>query len=149
MDTYDKLDIADEMLDAAITEFLNHQRFLPALNLAAVAEELYGKYIRISKGEDVLHENIKNAGLIAKHFGAEEIPHKDWKKVANTFKNEIKHFDSEADRFVEIDAEDEARLAIWDALQNHDKLNRAESEEIAAFTAYAHEYAKKRKHIDS
>ena len=47
IEKHDKLDIADEMLDSAITAFVEHKRFFVALNLAAVAEELYGKYVRI------------------------------------------------------------------------------------------------------
>ena len=59
MHKHDKLEIADQMLDAAINEFLNHKRYLPALNLAAVAEELYGKYIRICHDQDALQKNIE------------------------------------------------------------------------------------------
>lgn len=147
MEQHDKLQIADQMLDAAINEYLEHGRYLAALNLAYVAEELYGKYVRICQQKDALQENIEAAQLIAKKQGGPQLEIKEWKKVANRYKNDIKHFDSESDRFVEIDAEDEARLAIADALSNHFKLQREETEEIKRFNAWAREYASKNKHI--
>ena len=49
MKRYDKLHIADEMLDSAIEEFLDNRRFFAALNMAGVAQELYGKAIKIEK----------------------------------------------------------------------------------------------------
>ncbi len=148
MGTHDKLEIADQMLDAAINEFLNHGRFLAALNLGAVAEELYGKYVRIRKKTDALHENIEAAGRITEKQGGPELEVKEWKKIANEYKNNIKHFDSEADRFVEIEAEDEARLAIADALSNHCKLEREESAEIKNFIKWAQEYVAPNAHIE-
>jgi hypothetical protein len=45
------------------------------------------------------------------------------------------------DRYVEIEAEDEARLAIADAISNHWKLERGESEEVKCFAKWAREYA--------
>jgi hypothetical protein len=141
METHDKLDIADQMLDAAINEFLAHGRFLAALNLAAVAEELYGKYVRICQKKDALHENIEAVQGVAKRRGGPELEIKEWKKIANQYKNSIKHFDSEADRYVEIEAEDEARLAIADALSNHSKLERKETEEVRRFAEWAQKYA--------
>jgi hypothetical protein len=138
MNCIDKLDIADEMLDAAINEFLKHQRFVVAINLAAVAEELYGKYIRITGGLDTQLETIN---AIVKMTKNPDMKIKDWKNVANNLKNSIKHFDSEKDRYVELNAEDEARLMIADALSNRDKLKRSDSPEVLAFYDYGRTYA--------
>jgi hypothetical protein len=126
------------MLDAAINEFLKHQRFIVAINLAAVAEELYGKYIRITGGLDTQLETINAVVKMTKNS---DMKIKDWKKVANDLKNSIKHIDSEKDRFIEINAEDEARLMIADALSNRDKLNRPDSTEVLAFYDYGRNYA--------
>ena len=40
MKSYDKRDVALELLDAAVSEHLDHSRHFAAYNLAAVAEEL-------------------------------------------------------------------------------------------------------------
>lgn len=138
MNRIDKLDIADEMLDAAINEFIKHQRFIVAINLAAVAEELYGKYIRITGGLDTQLETINAVVKMTKN---PDMKTRDWKNIANHLKNSIKHFDSEKDRYIEIDSENEARLMIADALSNRDKLNRQDSEEVAAFYDYCRNYA--------
>lgn len=148
METHDKLEIADQMLNAAINEFLGHGRYLVALNLAAVAEELYGKYVRICQMKDAFQENIEAVQQIAQAEGGPELEVKEWKQIANTYKNDIKHFDSETDRYVEIDSEDEARLAIVDALSNHAKLEREESDEVRRFSMWAQKYAANNAHTE-
>jgi len=53
-----------------------------------------------------------------------------------------KHFDSEADRHIEITPEDEARLMITvAALSNHSKLGREVTPIIQRFNGYGHEKA--------
>jgi hypothetical protein len=133
MNRIDKLDIADEMLDAAINEFINHQRFIAAINLAGVAEELYGKFIRITGRLDTQLETIN---AVKKMTTNPSMNTKAWKLIANQFKNSIKHFDSEKDRYIEIDSEYEARLMIADALSNRENLNRPDSKEVLAFYEY-------------
>ena len=51
MKNIDKIQIAEEMMTAAIVEYLEHRRHYAAINLAGVAEELYGKLVRISGGK--------------------------------------------------------------------------------------------------
>jgi hypothetical protein len=138
MSRVDKLDIADEMLDAAINEFLAHQRYIVAINLAAVAEELYGKYIRITGIVDTQRETIN---AVVRMTNNPDMKVKDWKNIANNLKNSIKHFDSESDRYIELNAEDEARFMIADALSNRDKLYRPDSPEVIHFCNYARDSA--------
>ena len=97
MPNADKIEIADEMLDAAICLFLDKQQFFASLNLAGVAEELYGKFIRLSGGRDIQQELVEAAGKIGPSRGSPELSPKEWKKIAVHFKNAIKHFDSEND----------------------------------------------------
>ena len=61
------------------------------------------------------------------------LPRKSWKKIANFDKNSIKHFDSESERYIEIDVENEARTLIGDAITNHMILSREISAEIEQF----------------
>jgi hypothetical protein len=138
MNRVDKLDITDEMLDSAINEFLAHQRYFAAINLAAVAEELYGKYIRITGNVDTQLETIN---AVVRMTNNPDMKLKDWKNIANNLKNSIKHFDSESERYIELNAEYEARLMIADALSNRDKLYRPDSPEVIHFYKYARDYA--------
>ena len=129
------------MIEASIEEFLDSQRYFSAFNLAGVAEELYGKYVRVTGGRDAQQEGIEAAAKIAELYGAPEQAVRDWKKIANYMKNAVKHFDSEADRYIEIDAEDEARLMIANALSNHSKLDREVTPIIQRFYEYGHRKA--------
>lgn len=142
MEKHDKLDIADQMLDAAITEFLDHGRYFSALNLAAVAEELYGKAVRIGQNKNALDENIEAAQILLKEKAGGEITFKEWKQVANYYKNSIKHFDSSSESYVEIDPQNEARLAIADALINHNTLQRKDTSNVRRFNKWATEFVK-------
>jgi hypothetical protein len=67
---------------------------------------------------------IELAMAIARIDGNVELTHKDLSKVSVMHKNGIKHLDSEENRFIEIDVEDEARSAIGCALTNHTLLDR-------------------------
>jgi len=137
----DKLTIADQMLETSIEEFIDKGRFFSAFNLAGVSEELYGKYVRISGGKDTQQEDIEAIFKIAEQLGFPEQSVREWKKVANYMKNAVKHFDSEADRHIEIAPEDEARLMITAALSNHSKLGREVTPIIQRFNEYGHEKA--------
>ena len=122
--THDKLDIADEMLDGAIKAFLDSKQFFVAFNLASVAEELYGKLIRLNGGMNSQNSLIDLAKAIARIDGNVELTDSDLFKVSVMHKNGIKHLDTEEQRFIEIDVEDEARSAIGCALTNHTLLER-------------------------
>ena len=143
----DKLEIADEMLEAAVIEYLDNHRYFVALNLACVAEELYGKYANITTGSNAMQVNIRAANEFAALDGVTDISIKEWKKIAGQSKNSIKHFDTESDRYIEIDAEDESRLAIADALSNHSILNRAVTHTLQRLYDFGRELALKNAHI--
>ena len=136
----DKLDIADEMLDAAISEFLDAQRHFAAMNLAGVAQELYGRQVRLTGLTDQIQETIRAANMFAEMHGA-SVSDKEWWEIAGRPKNSIKHFDSESDRHVHLDAEDEARFMIGDAISEHDKLDRINSSDVERFNEYARDYS--------
>jgi predicted phosphohydrolase len=134
MDKIDKLNIADEMLDGAIDEFLNKERYMVSINLAAVAEELYGKYIRVLGGHDVQMETI---AAVMKANPDSSLIVNEWKGIANKLKNGIKHFDSESKRYMTFEPQVEARLMIADAISNSEKLARPNSKLIELFYEYA------------
>ena len=137
--TYHKLDIADDMLDAAIEAFIDTKHYFVAINLAGVAEDLYGGFIDNSGGKHAKSELIKLAEYISSIEGTERLPHKEWQKIANHNKNHVKHLNSlEPDQlFIELDAEDEARAAIGIAITNHDKLGREPSPALHRFWMFA------------
>lgn len=134
--THDKLNIADEMLDGAIKAFLDSSQFFVALNLAGVAEELYGKVIRLNGRMNSQSSLIELAKFIARIDGSAELKDSDLLKVSTMHKNGIKHLDTEEQRFIEIDVEDEARSTIGCALTNHKLLNRQFTPTIQRFYVF-------------
>ncbi len=143
MKKVNKLDIADEMIEAAIEEFIDNKRHFAALNLAGVAEEIYGKQIRIAGSVDSLEGNIQAAAKVNARLGGSELSPKNWKRIFNFHKNSVKHYDSQSDQYVEINVEQEAEFMIEDALSNHAKLNRACSSKIQRFYDFVIENAQK------
>ena len=134
---HDKLDISDEMIEAAIIEFLDHRRYFAALNLAGVAEELYGICARINGKKNSQDGLIELAQALAKNNKHEKLSVKGWKKVANYSKNAIKHLEDESDIKIELDSFDEARAMIGSALSNHTLLSRKMTPTIQRFYEFA------------
>ena len=143
---YNKLDIADEMLDAAISAFFDTKQYFVAINLAGVAEDLFGGFVEANGGKHGKNELIKLASEIAAMEHSGSLSHADWMKIANHNKNHIKHLNSlEPEQlFVDLDAEDEARAAIGMAIANHDKLNRVPSQAVQRFWIFAKAWSENR-----
>jgi hypothetical protein len=125
LEKFDKLIIADEMLESAIEEFLDKRRFFAALNLAGVAQEIYGKQIRIMGRVDTMSRVAIDSHSIYIKDNTKEAKLKEFKDISTNTKNSIKHFDSENDRFLELDPIKEARLMIAVAIYDKAVLNRA------------------------
>lgn len=133
METVDKLDIAKEMLDAAIDEYLDHQRYYAAYNLAAVAEEILGKFVRLNGGKDALTSSVESVKMVNAALKGDELSDKEWKKLIRSKKNSIKHMDSENDRYIESNISDEVRWMISDAVKNFDALNLITTQNIERY----------------
>lgn len=121
----DKLIIADEMLDASIEEYLDKKRCSVALNLSGVAQEIYGKAIRIEKGTDTISKIANESFSIYKDNQDSEATLKEFKKISVHAKNGIKHFDDVGDRYLEFNPSKEARLMIAIALNDKIQLKRS------------------------
>tara|TARA_R110002050_G_scaffold251612_1_gene389873 strand:- start:137 stop:610 length:474 start_codon:yes stop_codon:yes gene_type:complete len=132
----DKLDIADQMLESAIEEFLDKKRFFTAFNSAGVASEIYAKAIRLKGGTESQREVIDAAIALMQKWNAPGSSLREMKKITNHLKNGIKHFDSENDRYIELAPEEEAMYMIAEAMTNSEKLCRAQTPAIQRFTEF-------------
>lgn len=139
MKSIDKYEIAKEMLDAAIEEYLDHGRLYAAYNLAGVAEELFGKFVRLSGGKDSLSETVETIKALSQKMGWEVDEDRVIKKTASHTKNSIKHMNSENDQHVVVNIKDEARWKIADAISNFDKLKYEHTKNIDRFFEYRKE----------
>ena len=136
MKRFDKRDVAIELLDAAVTEHLDHERHFAAYNLAAVAEELMSKLLRLSGKND--SSTLKIGAVKAMSQAQHQTSGDDsaWRKLFFRLKNTIKHMDNEADRFFEANIEANARQKIIDAIFNLEKLSLDKSPDVRRFDAY-------------
>ena len=140
MEKVDKLDIADEMLDGAIEEYLDHRRFMVSINLAGIAQELYGKALRIKGEKDSLFKIAESCFNEFSSTSDSDASIKEFKQISSLAKNGIKHFDSNKDRFLEINLKFESRVMIAIAINEHFRLNRKKSKFIERFIEFASIY---------
>ena len=142
MKNIDKIQIAEEMMTAALVECIEHRRYFAAINLAYVAEELYGKLIRIS-GEKTMRDEVIDSVLKEDKEGY--LDRKLIKSVASYYKNSIKHMNSRNDRYISINVESEVRHAISAAMENRDKLNLPPNKLLDQFSEDAKNFQLRKK----
>tara|TARA_B100000700_G_scaffold36466_1_gene35773 strand:+ start:949 stop:1374 length:426 start_codon:yes stop_codon:yes gene_type:complete len=132
MEKFDKLDIADEMLEGAIESYLDSKKFFSALHLAGAAQEIYGKWLRINGGQDFSTLMLDHASKIFE----EPIDRKAIKKEDKRPKNSIKHMDSKSDRFAHLNPQMDSFMAISEAVTEYLMLQRPETVNIKRFKNY-------------
>ncbi|WP_219702752.1 hypothetical protein [Marinomonas lutimaris] len=132
MEKFDKLAIADELLESAIQSYLDDEKYFSALHLAGAAQEIYGKWLRIKGGQDLSTMILDKA---AKVFH-EPIDKKAIKKEDKRPKNSIKHMDSEADRYTYLRIKFDTFCVICEAVAEHKLLKRNETANIVRFKKY-------------
>jgi len=136
MKQFDKRDVAAELLDAAITEHLDHARYFAAYNLAAVSEELTSMLLRLSGRPDSTGLKVGALQAMSEVLQQPEPSGRTWWKEIFRLKNTIKHMDSAADRFFEANIEQGARQKIGDAIGNTARLGIAKSSQVQRFDAH-------------
>ena len=132
---FDKLIIADEMMESAIENYIDHKRYFAALNLAGVAQEIYGKWIRINGGKDLPSQSLDNMEAVHKELG-EEFNRKKFVNLGNLPKNSIKHFDGINDRHAVLEPNFDSFLQLAEAFVEHKRLNRPVTDNITRLEAY-------------
>ena len=138
MKRVDKRDIAIEMLDAAVSEHLDHGRHFAAYNLAAVAEELLSKFVRRAGLKDSSTLKIGAVKAMNQALGYPKGVDKVLRKAFFETKNAIKHMDTnqETDRYITANIETGARHKIGDAVRNLEKLGWSKSALLTRFAKH-------------
>lgn len=137
----DKLEIADELMESAIENFLDSKRYCSALNLSGVAQEIYGKWIRISGGQDFPSQTLDIFEKISS-YNNDGFNRKETKRIGNHPKNTIKHFDSAADRFAVLEPVLDSFIQLSEAYVEHRRLNRPSTKNIKRFEQHIHKTKK-------
>ena len=131
--TYKKLDLAIELLDEAIRQFLDRKSFACSLNLAGAAEEILGKAIELRGGESSLAQRVRDHLMIHNAFGASKLTAKQSRDRQNRAKNSIKHLNDTTDAEVTLDLEDEAIGMLERATHNLMLLGLPDTDEVRRF----------------
>jgi hypothetical protein len=131
--THKKLDLALELLNEAIRQFLDRKSFVCALSLAGAAEEILGKTVELRGGQSSLAQRVKDHLMIANAFGSSKLTEKQSKWRHNFAKNAIKHLDGANDEEITLDLEDEAIDMLGRATHNVILLQLPYTEELRRF----------------
>jgi hypothetical protein len=134
--TYKKLDLAIEMLDEAIRQFLDHRSYACSLNLAGAAEEVLGRTVELRGGESSLVEHVKDHLMIAKAFPGSTLTPAQSRQRYNLAKNSIKHLNDTDDAEVTLDLVDEAIAMLNRAIRNVILLQIPYTKEIVRFDGW-------------
>ncbi len=132
---FDKLKIADEIMESAIESYLDQKRYFVALNLAGVAQEIYGKWIRINGGKDLPSQSLDNLEKIHTMSG-DEFNRKKFVRLGNSAKNTIKHFDNANDRYATLEPHFDSYLQLIEAFVEHNRLKRPTTNNIIKLEEY-------------
>jgi hypothetical protein len=129
MNKFDKLIIADEMLETAIEAYLDDNKYFSALHLAGAAQEVYGKWLRIKGGTNFSTMMLEQAAKALNN----DIDRKAIKKEDKRPKNSIKHFDDESDRFAYLNPKLDSFTMLSETVTEYSMLKRTETANIIRF----------------
>lgn len=136
MHEYSKLKIALEYLESAVDEYDIHHRYFSSMNLAFVAEELFGKFVRVHTGKPDRH--TKSIDLLLKVQHKFDLGFRDRKKLQKLLlngKNSIKHMDNVDDHMAKLyyPVDVEAFWAIESAVENIKLLDLPIPDKVQSF----------------
>jgi len=140
-DTYNKVDIAIEQLEAALKIFLAGESYVSALTLAGASEEILGMALKVQGIENTLQEQYKRY-----HDPCFEClnPPKTWAEFTthgkNKVRNAVKHLAKEDDLTFQADIEDEALWMLVRAIGNYNKLGFPPTDLMHQFEGWFYEH---------
>lgn len=114
----EKRDIALRQLRAAAKHY-NSREFVCAITLAGAAEEILGKIARKSKGNNQLDFELQYLKEVYKYMSVKTPSDKEIRKDINFIKNELKHNESEDNKWIGGNFENEAAVLFIKAVKNY------------------------------
>jgi hypothetical protein len=138
--TYNKIDIAVDQLEQALSLFLSGESYASSLTLAGAAEEILGKAAEIEGIENSLrelHRKYNDPNLVWIN------PPKTWSefttKGKNVARNAVKHLSDESDLTFVCDLEDEALWMLVRAIDNYNRVGFNPTPRIKQFDDWFYE----------
>lgn len=137
--TYNRVDLARELLEVALSLFLKRKSFVSALTLAGAAEEIFGKALSSSGKQNSLdwkYEILEPVLTLLrtppskKHFIEDE----------NLALNAVTHMEFAGGPSVTLDLEDAAHSMIVRACHNYDLLGLSRTAKMHKFDNWFSEH---------
>lgn len=116
-----KFEIAERQLFHAIELYLAGTNLVSVITLAGAAEEILGKLVSSKGFENALDLKVKRLCKMFEFVHGKEANPKDFEKLRNKARNELKHIGAEDS--IELDLEQEAVNMLDRAIMNYKKLN--------------------------
>jgi hypothetical protein len=119
VESYSKLDIANQYLDAAMQMYLEHRNYFCAIHLAGAAAELFDR--QLPQGMSTYEIAWRAQRALHRVETNKDATNEEIKRVINGTKNAIKHM-NDGEPKVTIDPIFEAKRHIDDAVVSSEKL---------------------------
>ncbi|MFH1519843.1 MAG: hypothetical protein ABIE75_04645 [Candidatus Omnitrophota bacterium] len=130
---YEKINIAESLLNKALSIYEKGDNYFAALHLAGASEEILGKYLTINGLRNTL-EDEKEA-LISVKYDLFKIRLSEKEAISSLIgaKNAIKHMSSEKDRIVKMNPKKDAEAMLDRAIGNWLRLKRKVTPQMDKF----------------
>ncbi|ENS4968172.1 hypothetical protein ACE1GQ_000375 [Vibrio fluvialis] len=119
MNKVKKIEIAKELLEAALFHYYETGSYFASIQCAGAAEEVLGKYVETYGGESAFESLNKGARRISRALNGQESSKKAISYIMNYAKNSTKHMSGSGDTTVYLDPKEAARDLIDRAVENY------------------------------
>ncbi len=125
-------DLALSQLETALRLFEEGEQLASVITLAGAADEIFGKYLTASGRESSLQSLVKAVSAIHMRLYGEPTAPRHIADRANHARNNLKHYDEDAD-IVKLDLAEEARDMLNRAVDNYWSLEEKLTPAMEAF----------------
>jgi hypothetical protein len=120
--TYNKLNVACELLEVALRLFFEEKEYFAVINLAGAAEELLGAHLKAKGDATSLEELVEGAQRISTGLSGQTPAAKDIFKVANYPRNASKRMNDSSDATMRVYPKRDAKQFLDRAVDNYHRL---------------------------
>ena len=115
-----KMLVAVELLDRSV-QMYNDKAYFAAIHLAGAAEELFGRYLELSREAKPAADTICDDVVVTLGYSLCVVPPKLKKAIYETIyrpRNRTKHLNDEGDHDISFDPKQEAETSLHRAINN-------------------------------
>ncbi|PCE30373.1 hypothetical protein [Burkholderia ubonensis] len=130
--TWQRVDLAREQLETALTLFLDHARYASAITLAGTAERVLGQALRHRGDAAVIDGHFDQIALVHALLHGKPLPKGAFVDAQNRVYNALRHFDATDAPSFDADLQEAACWMLVRACDNAHRLGLT----VAGFDAF-------------